>query len=154
MTLSLRTVAKKALGYQSWNSDDDQQVAVPDAKVIFDVGANVGQSARTYRKLFPTSQIWSFEPLPSTYESLCASLSDTGFHPVPVALSDRIGMTTLNIGSQSITNSILKRESHTGQSVQVPTDTIDHFCCEHGIDAIDILKVDVEGAEGYVFKGA
>ncbi len=154
MTLSLRTVAKKALGYQSWNSDDDQQSAVPDAKTIFDVGANVGQSARTYRKLFPTSQIWSFEPVPSTYESLCDSLSDASFHPIPIALSDQIGMTTLNIGSESITNSLLKRDSHTGRTVEVPTDTIDHFCCEHNIDAIDILKVDVEGAEGRVFKGA
>jgi FkbM family methyltransferase len=154
MRMSLRTVAKKALGYQSWNSDDDQQSAIPDAKIIFDVGANVGQTARTYRKLFPASQIWSFEPLPSTYESLCSSLSDSRFHPVPLALSDQIGNTILHIGTESITNSLLKRETHTEKTVQVPTDTIDHFCQEHGIDMIDILKVDVEGAEGRVFKGA
>ena len=33
-------------------------------------------------------------------------------------------------------------------------DTIDHFCVEHGIDSIDILKVDVEGAEDRAFTGA
>jgi|SRR5215469_4636253 len=154
MKNSLRSIVKKTLGFHSWNSDEDQLQAVPDARVIFDVGANVGQTARTYRRLFPSSQIWSFEPFPSTYESLCHSLSDSRFHPVPLALSDQHGNATLNIGSVSITNSLLRRESDTGKTVQVRTDTIDHFCSQNGIELIDILKVDVEGAESRVFRGA
>jgi FkbM family methyltransferase len=154
MTNSLRTIAKKALGIDAWNSDDHQRHLVTDAKTIFDVGANVGQSAKTYRRLYPLAQIWSFEPFPATYETLRRSVSDDKFHPVPLALSDRTSTTELNIGAVSITNSLLRRQSDTGKTIEVQTDTIDHFCGERGIDSIDILKVDVEGAEERVFQGA
>jgi len=154
MLTPLRSLAKKALGYQSLNSDEDQQHAIPDAKTIFDVGANIGQTARTYRRLFPYSQIWSFEPFPSTFEELRSSLSDQRFHPVLMALSDEVGSAKLHIGAESITNSFLVRASDTGKTIEVETDTVDHFCSRNGIHQIDILKVDVEGAESRVFKGA
>jgi FkbM family methyltransferase len=152
--MTFRRLAKKALGIDSWNSDDHQKRAIRDAKTIFDVGANVGQSAQTYRRLYPQAEIWSFEPFPSTYRDLCLSVSDPKFHPVELALSDRIATTELNIGAESITNSFLRRQSDSGETVEVQTDTIDHFCWERGISTIDILKVDVEGAEERVFKGA
>jgi FkbM family methyltransferase len=154
MTISIRSLAKKALKIESWNSDDDQARLVADAQVVFDVGANVGQSAKTYRRLYPHADIWSFEPFPTTYEHLCRSLADQRFHPVPLALSDRISKAELNIGAVSITNSLLRRQTDTGKAIEVQTDTLDHFCSEHGISNIDILKVDVEGAEDRVFRGA
>ncbi|HEX3967766.1 MAG TPA: FkbM family methyltransferase [Edaphobacter sp.] len=151
---SFRTLTKRALGIDSWNSDDHQKRAIADAKTIFDVGANVGQSAQTYRRLYPQAEIWSFEPFPSTYKDLCRSVSDPRFHPVELAISDRIAKTELNIGAESIANSFLRRQSDSGNTIEVQTDTIDHFCWERGISNIDILKVDVEGAEERVFKGA
>jgi FkbM family methyltransferase len=150
----IRTLAKSVLGHSSWNSDDDQLRLIPDAKSIFDVGANVGQTAKTYRRLFPSAQIWSFEPFPETYDALCRSSRDRLFHPIPMALSDQVGSATLNVGGADITNSLLHRETETGKTIQIQTDTIDHFCSEHGVSTIDILKVDVEGAEDRVFKGA
>jgi FkbM family methyltransferase len=150
----VRKLIKRVSGRNSWNSDDDQYELVPDAKLIFDVGANVGQSAKAYRRLFPSAQIWSFEPFPDNYAALSRSLSDGQFHPIPTALSDQVGSATLNVGGASITNSLLHRETETGKTIQIQTDTIDRFCSEHGIAAIDILKVDVEGAEDRVFEGA
>jgi FkbM family methyltransferase len=154
MTISFRTLTKNVLGIDSWNSDDHQRHLVTDAKTIFDVGANVGQSAKTYRRLYPLADIWSFEPFPASYEALCGSLTNQNFHPIALALSDRISKTELNIGAVSITNSLLRRQTDTGKTIEVQTDTIDHFCSERGISNIDILKVDVEGAEERVFRGA
>ena len=154
MPISIRRLAKKALRIDSWNSDDDQARLIPDAQIIFDVGANVGQSAKTYRQLYPQAQIWSFEPFPATYEQLRGSLADERFHPISLALSDQISKAELNIGAVSITNSLLRRETDTGEAIEIQTDTLDHFCSEHGISNIDILKVDVEGAEDRVFRGA
>ena len=51
MTLSLRKLAKKALGITSWNSDEHQSRLITDPKTIFDVGANVGQSAKDVAKI-------------------------------------------------------------------------------------------------------
>jgi FkbM family methyltransferase len=154
MTNSLRKLAKRALGVRSWNSDDDQQRLFPNAKTLVDVGANIGQTAKTYRALFPQAEIWSFEPFPATFESLRRALTDSRFHPQPIALSDEIGTTQLNLGAVTITNSMLRRETDTGSSIEIKTDTLDHFCSVHGISNIDILKVDVEGAEDRVFRGA
>jgi FkbM family methyltransferase len=154
MTISFRNLAKKALGIDSWNSDDHQRNLITDARVVFDVGANVGQSAKTYRRLYPLAEIWSFEPFPDTYKTLCRSLKDPKFHPMALAISDRITKAELNIGAKSITNSLLRRQSDTGKTIEVDTDTIDHFCWQRGISNIDILKVDVEGAEERVFRGA
>jgi FkbM family methyltransferase len=154
MAISFRTFAKKALGIDSWNSDDHQRILVTEAKTIFDVGANIGQSAKTYRRLYPLAEIWSFEPFPATYKTLRRSLSDDRFHPIALALSDRVSKTELNVGAESITNSLLRRQTDTGRTVEIQMDTIDHFCCEQGISNIDILKVDVEGAEDRVFRGA
>lgn len=154
MTISIRNLAKKALRIDSWNSDEDQARLVSDAKIVFDVGANVGQSAKTYRRLYPLAQIWSFEPFPITYQQLRSSLADERFYPTALALSDEVSKAELNIGEVSITNSLLRRESDTGKAIEVQTDTIDHFCSERDISGIDILKVDVEGAEDRVFRGA
>jgi FkbM family methyltransferase len=154
MMISPRKLAKKALGIQTWNSDDDQKLVIPDAKIIFDVGANIGQTARSYRRLFPQAEIWSFEPFPASFDALFHSVSDQKFHPEPLALSDRIAGASLNIGAVSITNSLLRRETDSGKTIEIKTDTLDHFCSERGITNIDILKVDVEGAEDRVFRGA
>src|SRR5580704_437443 len=154
MGFSIRNLAKKVLGVRTLNSDDDQRRLIPDAKIIFDVGANVGQTAKTYRRLFPQAEIWSFEPFPASYESLRRSVADRRFHPERLALSDRSDSAPLNIGAVSITNSLLRRQSDTGKSIEIQTDTIDHFCSRNGISNIDILKVDVEGAEDRVFSGA
>jgi precorrin-6B methylase 2 len=44
-----------------------------DIKVVFDVGANIGQTATTFNDSFTTAQIYSFEPVKNTFESLVAN---------------------------------------------------------------------------------
>ena len=152
--MSVRSALKRMLGVRTWNSDEDQKRFIPDARTIFDVGANLGQTAKTYRNLFPDADIWSFEPFPSTFANLRNALPSDRFHPVPKALSDAIGTATLQLGHQPTTHSFLVRNESTGQSVEVQTDTIDHFCQENNVSSIDILKIDVEGAESKVLRGA
>jgi FkbM family methyltransferase len=150
----VRSAIKRALGIISWNSDDDQCQLIPGAKTIFDVGANVGQTSKIYRRMFPSADIWAFEPFPENFAVLRQALRDNHFHPAALAFSDQVGPVALNIGGANITHSLLRRETDTGKTVQIQSETIDHFCAEHGVPVIDILKVDVEGAESRVFMGA
>lgn len=46
------------------------------APIIFDVGANVGQSVSKFRDTFPASSIQSFEPSPTTYQKLVENCRD------------------------------------------------------------------------------
>ena len=43
-----------------------------DKIIIFDVGASVGQSTENYRRIFPNSLIYAFEPFPEAYKFLSA----------------------------------------------------------------------------------
>ena len=85
-------------------------------------------------------------------------------HPQCLALSDRIGEVTFyeygSEGEGSLINSLVPnarfpaRFGYESQVITVQSTTLDHFCASHGIDRLDFLKIDVEGAELSVLKGS
>ena len=45
------------------------KILIPNKNpIIFDVGANIGQSIRLFKNHFPSSQIYAFEPIPECYQ--------------------------------------------------------------------------------------
>ena len=133
---------------------------------IFDVGANVGNTCLHYKALFPDSTLYAFEPFPETFEKLRGMLRDqktTFLHAF--GLADLEGNRIFNSNTSPATNSLFKtaRDAskawganilETQQSVSIPFTTLDSFSESHRIAAIDILKLDVQGAELLVLKGA
>jgi FkbM family methyltransferase len=134
------------------------------AITIFDVGANVGQTTMKYRKIFPRAQIYGFEPFRDVYNTYAESFSgDRKVHTENLALSNKNGTADFFLNSTHYTNSLLpNNEEYTEgkigyepiASVQVPTKTLDSFCADRKIEAIDILKMDVQGGELMVLEGA
>jgi FkbM family methyltransferase len=134
--------------------------------VIFDVGANMGQTLENYATVFPEATIHSFEPFPESYGHLEVTASRyPGAVPHRLALTDAAGERTFFVNPQWHTrNSLLPRPSEgrryyragsdLASSVTVQTETLDAFCSQHGVDRINILKLDVQGAEGMVLRGA
>jgi FkbM family methyltransferase len=137
-----------------------------ETPVIFDVGAHYGESVTDYRCMLPHSTIYSFEPDSQSFSRLkqnTAGLKDV--YCFQQALSDNSGQADLYINSSSATNSLLPISDTAtalwGEAVRtsssterVTTATLDSFCVSQNVDRINILKIDVQGAEMSVLKGA
>ncbi len=132
--------------------------------VIFDVGAYVGEVAATYKRIFPRSTIYCFEPFPDSFNSLCRLCRDESIIAHQIAFSDKEGKATFHINVDLSCNSLLpptesdfkcySAKSIKDGEIQVETNTLDNFCAGAGISCVDILKLDVEGAEVKVLEGA
>ncbi len=128
-------------------------------RVIFDVGANVGQTVARLRPLFPSATIHSFEPVPSTFATLKTKMrGDTNVHCHALALADHAGETWIQLHESSDQNSLVPELVGTtgvsSQKARLELDTAADFCARHGITHIDLLKIDVEGFEMAVLQGA
>ena len=133
--------------------------------VIFDVGAHEGQSAQKYHFEFPNASIYSFEPFKVTYTEILKK-NIKNVTPFNIGFSDEVGSQKffVNLGSQ--TNSLLElgtdaqeiwggfRGLTAEEEVLCEFNTIDNFMNEQGISHIDFLKLDVQGAEYKVLRGA
>lgn len=134
-----------------------------DVKTIIDAGANAGQTTLKYKKLFPESNIYGFEPFPEIFEKFKNAYQHDKFVITEqIALSNKTGEDVLNINSSVCTNSLLEAVDAYAESLQyknvgkitIKTITLDQYCQENNIKNIDILKMDVQGGELQILQGA
>lgn len=138
--------------------------------IIFDVGANIGQSIDFYRSIYPSSLIHSFEPLTDVFRILTEKSSDRTFC-YNLGLSDYTGVAVFyesifHEGSSlvaPVSNSrynMLKaailgvRTSEMYQKTEISVSTIDETILKLSINQIMVLKIDTEGSEFEVLRGA
>lgn len=132
---------------------------IRDLDVIFDVGANIGQTASGLVRHFPNSRIYCFEPVYASFDQLMGSC---GGYPNVTCIHSALGSAaaekTIRLRKQSETNSFLEvaaaPEQFLDVSETVTLQTVDAFCAARGITSIDILKMDVQGWETEVLAGA
>lgn len=133
---------------------DDLRKQLGSGSVVFDVGANRGSWFIECHHAFPRARYHCFEPMPEEYTALCkATCSFSNVLCWPIAFSSAVGESRLFLGSHSTTHSLFQ-QSPGQESVLVSTDTIDEFCSEHSITLIDLLKIDTEGNDLEVLRGA
>jgi FkbM family methyltransferase len=129
-----------------------------DAPVIFDVGANTGQTIAKLLPQHPRAIIHAFEPGRSAFSQLSAIHTRDGIYLNHIALGALKETRTLYEYAASDVNSLLPRGGDnwfaaTGSS-KVAVDTVDDYCTEHSIERIDLLKSDTQGFDLEVLKGA
>ena len=143
--------------------DDLQKIVGPNPGVIFDVGANKGATYRMFRSIFPNAPLYAFEPDPRAFAMLKSKAEgDAEAHLYPIAISDQIGEVEFNLMDASELNSLLPptqaAESAgsmaTLEKIKVASDTLDSFTAREGISRIDLLKMDIQGAEIRALEGA
>jgi FkbM family methyltransferase len=129
------------------------------AAMIFDVGANVGQSVEQLKAVFPKSTIHSFEPGRETFARLREHVAnEKNVFVRNCALGSSVGEQLFRENVESDMSSFLELSKAGWGEVKsqetVPVTTIDQFLADHSIARIDILKSDTQGYELEVFKGA
>jgi FkbM family methyltransferase len=139
----------------------DIENSLPNLQVniVFDVGANVGQSARSFRANFPDAKIYSFEPVDTTYRRLERELRGyANIQTSKLALGAESGPGTMVLEGISEMH-FLRRNASGMPSGDAPVEdvaveTLDNFCRSQGIERINYLKIDTEGADLDVLIGA
>jgi FkbM family methyltransferase len=144
----------------------DIQLFVPQPSVLFDVGANEGQTALLFESLFPSAEIVSFEPSVETYKKLCAAVGRSSkIRTEPLALGDTIATAILYENTNSFTNSLLPNAPNSDKfqpegfavpkaQTQVRVTTLDAYTKDAGILRVDLLKIDAQGYEFRILQGA
>lgn len=128
--------------------------------IIIDIGSNLGYYACIAAKLLKgEGRVYAFEPDPKNYDLLIKNTQLNGYTNVVginKALSDTRGMTSLFLNEHNFGGNSLSQHnvSSTSSVIDVETITLDEFVSETKLLKVDLLKIDVEGAEGLVFDGA
>ena len=148
--------------------------------VIFDIGSCEGEDAIRYARLFPRARVFALEPLPANVEILRTNVArythDGTITVLDMAASDRSGNATLHVSSGqpddrppprdwdygNKSSSLLRPDRHRqifpwikfDREITVATTRLDELCARLGIEAIDFIHLDVQGAELAVLAGA
>lgn len=156
---SIKKVSFKEDAYQK-----QSEILMGKARIVFDIGANYGDTVLKYNQLFHDASIYAFEPYDLTYKSLVQKVQHIqNVITAPLAISDQHGSLVFYVNRNVNTNSLLPsqkmgltsdHEVQQRSTVNVNSTTIDKFSDENNITQIDILKLDIQGGELAALKGA
>jgi FkbM family methyltransferase len=120
-------------------------------KTILDAGAHIGLVSVLFANRWPDAQIIALEPEPANFALLKKNTARYKMIiPVQAALSSDNGLVSLvdpGLGSAGFRIQNTESNAAKGASHSIPGVTVDRLMEAHGIDQVDILKMDIEGAE-------
>jgi len=133
-------------------------------QIIFDVGAHIGlYCLRNAKRVGERGRVYAFEPNPIAYYYLLRNISENSLyniHAFPYALSDKNGYSNLftplelNLGAASFFVEHIQKEALKKiRKFSVRTITLDNFVKNRTLQKVDLMKIDVEGAEERVLLG-
>lgn len=134
---------------------------------IIEIGAHIGIDTYELAYVFPTARIIGFEPHPDLFRAASKYVAELkNVSLVPAALSDECGFAIFyqSSGESDGSGSLLKATDWTkiypkihfrqSDQVVVPVSTLDSYINQTSISEIDLIWIDVQGAELKVFLGA
>jgi len=129
---------------------------------FFDIGANIGFFSLLAGKKEPTASVYAFEPCSWTFGILKRNIALNDLQNVKAyrfALGNKEGKALLKLNAWGLDGlNTIGQPTHPDCRIvgeeEVPLITLDRFIAQHNIQRVDLMKVDVEGAELLVFEGA
>ncbi|WP_302081670.1 FkbM family methyltransferase [Salinibaculum rarum] len=132
----------------------DDFVEVEKNDIVVDVGAYVGGFSFYASQL--ARAVICIDPFASVDDSLRTNTSNLeNVSVVPKAALDKSGSITINLSKRPSKTSILSpKTGSNNRSVQVASDTVPNIVRNQGFESIDYLKVEGEGVEPEILRGA
>jgi FkbM family methyltransferase len=137
---------------------------IPQDAVVFDVGAHAGQFAKIFARLAPKGRVYAFEP--GTYARSILRLAlylnrASNVAIVPMGLGEAPGLAVMTLpvkrpGSYGFGLAHLGAHDRPGETREeaIALTTIDAFAALAGLARLDFVKVDIEGWELRLVRGA
>jgi FkbM family methyltransferase len=127
---------------------------------VFDVGAHRGHWTQAVLSVNSEAQVHCFEPFPDVFKILLSNNFHKQVHLNQLALSVSAGTSTMYVRGINGCNSLYdrqwtfdgSREDH--ETITIQMTSVDEYCHKHNIEKIDMMKMDVEGSEMNVLRGA
>ncbi|MDD5584632.1 MAG: FkbM family methyltransferase [Candidatus Omnitrophica bacterium] len=148
------------LNFGSYESEEEKFLfnSVKNDDVVLDIGANIGWYTLNWLKKGKSITVFSFEPIPEIYNKLVKNLI---LNEQQIKNAFNFGLSNVNgefdffldaewCGASSMAN---LRESKSTTNVRYAVKKLDDVFPSLGIDRLDFIKCDVEGAEKLVFEG-
>lgn len=152
-------------------NDSYHRDAIKEGMTVVDIGAHIGGYATlSAQKVGSMGKVIAIEPETQNYLSLQENIKINGFKnviPVKIALSDHVGFEKLYLSPWSSCHGLIiptikqsrildsiKTNNNETPSITVPVTTLDALLAKLNIKKIDIIKIDAEGTEIAILKGA
>ena len=127
-------------------------LGVSSAEVIVDLGANVGFALLDFRARYPRARLIGVEPDPIAFNTLRLNTSaDADIQILAVAVGSADGIRTFYSSYESVVSGF-ERTRPFQKEMPVVTRSLDSLMRDLELEKIDILKIDVEGAEEEVLR--
>jgi FkbM family methyltransferase len=131
------------------------------AHVIFDVGANIGYYSLLWAsRMAAGGIIHAFEPVPSTFAWLSRNIAlnhlDEVIKACNIGLGNAAGTLSIFMPEFMGSGAASMRDLHPDEvthKLEVKQETLDQYFSDSGLNRLDLIKVDVEGAELHVLQG-
>lgn len=134
----------------SWTADLRHYASDNDVRTVFDVGAHRGETALQVAQAFPTARIHCFEPVRPNFRALVEATAQLDVRCVDAAVSDTDGIGRFHLGPDSGRCGF----HAVGPGLDVRTITLDTYASAADVQHVDVLKIDTEGHEPAVLRGA
>ena len=138
---------------------------LPADPVIVEAGAHNGVDTVELSRLWPDGHVHAFEPVPDLYARLTArARKRPNITCYPLALGDRDGPAEMFVssGTSDGSSSLLRPTGHLvhhptvtfSRSIRVQMTTLDTWAEAHGVDHVDLMWLDMQGAEMRMLQAA
>ena len=159
----IRSAPNEAVNYGCYEPKESPSLlaAAEGAEVVLDIGANAGWYALHFaQRLAPNGVVHAFEPVPSTYARLARNVALNGLEEVVkthnIGVGDEERTVSFFVPQFSGSGAASMRNLHpdeTCEQVTARIETLDGRFQSIGRNRLDLIKVDVEGAELSVING-